>query len=49
MQLLAKKLDASVHIVKEAQYEDLVFGNMIDEARTGSLVSREEVFKKLKI
>lgn len=46
---LAKKLGTKVHIIKEEQYEDFVFGNMIENAKTGELVSREEVFKKLKL
>ena len=46
---LAQKLGASVHVVKEAQYEDLIFGEMIESAKTNINVSREEVLKKLKI
>lgn len=45
---LAKKLGAIVHVVKENQYEDILLGNAMDNAKTGHLVSRKEVFDALK-
>jgi hypothetical protein len=45
---LAKQLGATVTTVKDEQYEDLLLGNLMDAAKTGTTVSKDEVFKKLK-
>ena len=45
---LAKQLGASVVSLKDTQYEDLLFGKLIDQEKTNENVSREDVFKKLK-
>ncbi|MDZ4747617.1 MAG: hypothetical protein SH808_03970 [Saprospiraceae bacterium] len=44
---LAEQLGASVTNIKEEQYEDILLGEIINEEKTGKLVSREVVFKKL--
>jgi hypothetical protein len=44
---LAKKLGAEVTSLKDAQYEDVILGAMMDAAKTGEDVSRERVFEKL--
>ena len=45
---LAKQLGAVVTTVRDEQYEDLMLGAMMDEAKTGSSVSKESIFQKLK-
>ena len=45
---LAKHLGASVANIKEDQYEDFLLGTVMDSEKTGKMVSKEVVFKKLK-
>ena len=45
---LAVKLGAVVTNVKDEHYEDFMLGTLMDSEKTGEIVSREEVFKKLK-
>ena len=45
---LAVQLGAVVTNVKDEQYEDFMLGTMMDSEKTGEIVSREEIFKKLK-
>ncbi|MEQ8358038.1 MAG: hypothetical protein RH860_01030 [Cytophagales bacterium] len=44
---LAKKLGGNVMSINDDQLEDLVFGKMIEEAKSGETVSKEEVIKRL--
>ncbi|MEI6766748.1 MAG: hypothetical protein WCM76_14045 [Bacteroidota bacterium] len=44
---LARKLGANVINIKEEQYEDLALGLLIDKSKTGELVTRESIMKKL--
>jgi hypothetical protein len=44
---LAKKLGADVVPITIGQYEDFVFGSLIDKATTGKNVSRNKILKKL--
>jgi hypothetical protein len=45
---LAVQLGAVVTNVKDEHYEDFMLGTLMDSEKTGELVSREEIFKKLK-
>ena len=45
---LAKQLGANVLDVKEQQYEDFLLGAIMDKDKTGKIVSRDTVMKKLK-
>jgi hypothetical protein len=45
---LAQKIGSKAISLKNGEMEDLLFGQQMDEAKTGKLVSREEVFKTLK-
>ena len=45
---LARKLGGNVFNLSEDQYEDLLFGQLMDSQKTGELVSRESILKKLK-
>jgi hypothetical protein len=45
---LAVQLGAVVTNLKDEQYEDFMLGTMMDSEKTGEIVSREEIFKKLK-
>jgi hypothetical protein len=45
---LAVKLGAVVTNVKDEHYEDFMLGTLMDSEKTGEIVSREEIFKKLK-
>ena len=45
---LAVQLGAVVTNVKDEHYEDFMLGTLIDSEKTGEIVSREEIFKKLK-
>ncbi|TAF72523.1 MAG: hypothetical protein EAZ53_15860 [Bacteroidetes bacterium] len=47
MRTIAKSLGATVYSVNESQYEDLVFGEMMDKKKTGTLIDRNEIFKTL--
>jgi S-adenosylmethionine/arginine decarboxylase-like enzyme len=44
---LAKKLGANVLNINEEQYEDLALGSFMDKVKTGKIVSRESIMKKL--
>lgn len=44
---LVKKLGGNVMSINDDQLEDLVFGKMMEEAKTGETVSKEEVIKSL--
>jgi hypothetical protein len=44
---LAVQLGAVVTNVKDEHYEDFMLGTLIDSEKTGEIVSREEIFKKL--
>ena len=44
---LAVQLGAVVTNLKDEQYEDFMLGTFIDSEKTGEIVSREEIFKKL--
>ena len=45
---LAVQLGAAVTNLKHEQYEDFMLGTLMDSEKTGEIVSREEIFKKLK-
>lgn len=45
---LAKKLGGDVFSIKEEQFEDFLLGNMMDKVKTGTLVSKETILKKLR-
>ena len=45
---LAVQLGAVVTNVKDEHYEDFMLGTLIDSEKTGEIVSRKEIFKKLK-
>lgn len=45
---LAERLGARVMNLNDEQYEDLLLGAKMDAVKTGKLVSRETIFKKLK-
>ena len=45
---LAMQLGAVVTNVKDEHYEDFMLGTLIDSEKTGEIVSRKEIFKKLK-
>jgi hypothetical protein len=45
---LAVQLGAVVTNLKDEQYEDFMIGTFMDLEKTGEIVSREEIFKKLK-
>lgn len=44
---LAKRLGSKVAKIDDAQLEDFTFGEMMKEAKTGELVSRESIMQKL--
>ena len=45
---LAVQLGSVVTNVKDEHYEDFMPGTLMDSDKTGEIVSREEIFKKLK-
>lgn len=45
---LARKLGASVFSIKKDQFEDLYLGQIMEKTKTGNLVSREDIVKKLR-
>ena len=45
---LAVQLGAVVTNVKDEHYEDFMLGTLMDSEKTREIVSREEIFKKLK-
>ncbi len=46
---LAKRLGSNVKTISIEDMEDLVFGEMIHKAKSGELISKEELFNKLAI
>ena len=44
---LAKRLGSKVANLNDEQFEDFTFGEMMKEAKTGDLVSRESIMQKL--
>jgi hypothetical protein len=44
---LAKKLGGKVLAIDEKQYEDIVLGALMDKEKTGKVVSRKAIMKKL--
>lgn len=44
---LAKKLGANVLNINDDQYEDLSLGYLMDKTKTGKVVSRDTIIKKL--
>jgi len=44
---LAKRLGSKVANLNDEQFEDFTFGEMMKEAKTGELVSRESIMQKL--
>ena len=44
---LAVQLGVVVTNVKDGHYEDFMLGTLMDSEKTGEIVSREEIFKKL--
>ena len=45
---LAKRLGANVVSMNDNQYEDFLLGSIMDSEKTGTEVSRDEIFNKLK-
>jgi hypothetical protein len=45
---LAKKLGGDVVDMKDAQFEDLMLGNLMDKVKTGRTVSKATILKKLR-
>lgn len=45
---LVRKLGGNVHTINNEQYEDFIFGSMMDKEKTNKTVSRDLVMKKLK-
>ena len=44
---LAKKLGGKVLAIDDRQYEDIVLGTLMDKEKTGKVVSRNHIMKKL--
>ena len=44
---LAKKLGGNVLAIDDRQYEDIALGALMDKEKTGKVVSRKNVMKKL--
>lgn len=44
---LAKKLGGSVLAIDDGQYEDIALGALMDKEKTGKIVSRKDIMKKL--
>ena len=45
---LAVQLGTVITNVKDEHYKDFMLGTLMDSEKTGEIVSREEIFKKLK-
>lgn len=45
---LAEKLGSDVITINDDQYEDIAFGMLMDESKTGEIASRQEVMDKLR-
>ena len=46
---IAKKMGDKTQTISLNDMEDLIFGEMINEAKTSNTVSREDVMKKLEL
>ena len=44
---LAKKLGGNVLAIDDRQYEDIALGTLMDKEKTGKVVSRNDIMKKL--
>jgi hypothetical protein len=44
---LAKKLGGNVLAINDRQYEDIALGTLMDKEKTGKVVSRNHIMKKL--
>ena len=44
---LAKKLGGKVLTIDDVQYEDIALGALMDKEKTGKVVSRDEIMRKL--
>lgn len=44
---LAKKLGGNVFAIDDGQYEDIALGALMDKEKTGKVVSRRDIMKKL--
>ena len=44
---LAKKLGGKVLAIDDGQYEDIALGTLMDKEKTGKVVSRKDIMKKL--
>ena len=44
---LAKKLGGNVLSINDGQYEDIALGALMDKEKTGKVVSRKDIMKKL--
>lgn len=45
---LAKKLGGDVIDMKEEQFEDFMLGKLMDKVKTGKIVAKDLIFKKLR-
>jgi len=43
----AKRLGIKAKVLSKEEMEDHIFGQMMDEEKTGEIVSRDEIMKKL--
>lgn len=48
LEKLAQKIGGKVSSLSDEQVEDINFGEMLDEAKTGEEVSRNTIMEKLK-
>jgi hypothetical protein len=44
---LARKLGGNVLSIDDSQYEDIALGILMDKEKTGEIVSRDEIMRKL--
>jgi hypothetical protein len=44
---LAKKLGGNVLATDDRQYEDIALGTLMDKEKTGKVISRNDIMKKL--
>jgi hypothetical protein len=44
---LAKKLGGNVLAIDDGQYEDIALGALMEKEKTGKVVSRKDIMKKL--
>jgi hypothetical protein len=44
---LAKKLGGNVLAIDDRQYEDIALGTLMDKEKTGKVISRNDIMKKL--